>query len=101
MRVLFCLSFMTALLAGCAHMRPETSQVPEATPALPATQLRVMSYNIHHGIGMDRRVDLSRTIETIRAAKPDLVALQELDRKTNRANQVDQLQALAEGTGMQ
>jgi endonuclease/exonuclease/phosphatase family metal-dependent hydrolase len=38
--------------------------------------LRVMSYNIHHGEGMDGVPDLSRYAEIIAAQKPDYVDLQ-------------------------
>lgn len=58
--------------------------------------LRVLSYNIRIGIGMDRRVDLERTAEAIRGARPDLVALQEVDRLTDRSGGVDQARVLAE-----
>lgn len=62
--------------------------------------LRVLSYNIHHGAGMDGVIDLERIAGVIRSVKPDLVALQEIDRKTTRVEGVDQAQVLAELTGM-
>ena len=53
-------------------------------------RLRVMSYNIHHGEGMDGKVDLPRLAGVIRAESPDLVSLQEVDQKTERTGKVDQ-----------
>jgi hypothetical protein len=53
-------------------------------------RLRVLCYNIHHGRGTDDKVDLPRQAEVIRALKPDLVALQEVDYKTRRTGGVDQ-----------
>jgi endonuclease/exonuclease/phosphatase family metal-dependent hydrolase len=47
-------------------------------------RLRVMSYNIHHGEGVDGKVDLPRLAGVIRAEAPDIVALQEVDQKTDR-----------------
>ena len=44
-----------------------------------ALSLRVVTYNIHHGVGVDGKLDLNRIAEVIRAAKADLVALQEVD----------------------
>jgi endonuclease/exonuclease/phosphatase family metal-dependent hydrolase len=38
-----------------------------------------MTYNIHAGTGHDGRLDLERTAGTIEAARPDVVALQEVD----------------------
>lgn len=63
--------------------------------------LRVMSYNIHHGEGMDGQLDLERIASVIRSEQPDLVALQEVDRGTRRTEQIDQPARLAELTGMQ
>jgi endonuclease/exonuclease/phosphatase family metal-dependent hydrolase len=62
--------------------------------------LRVLSYNLHHGEGMDQKVDLPRIARVIRAADADLVALQEVDRQTKRTNDVDQTLELARLTGM-
>lgn len=62
--------------------------------------LRVLSYNIHHGEGVDGKFDLERIAKVIQSVNPDLVALQEVDRNTTRASDVDQAQELAELTGM-
>ena len=66
----------------------------------PARELRVLSYNIHHGRGTDGAIDLPRIARVIAATRPDLVALQEVDRGTGRANGVDQADALGELTGL-
>ena len=57
--------------------------------AVPTT-LRVMTYNIHHGEGMDGRFDLSRLADVMRSARPDLIALQEVDQGTERASGVNE-----------
>lgn len=66
--------------------------------------LKVMSYNIHIGNppgAPEGEVDLEGIAEVIRAAKPDLVALQEVDRYTDRSGKdLDQAKALGELTGM-
>ncbi len=64
------------------------------------TRLRVLSYNIHHGEGVDRKLDLPRIADVVKSVKPDLVALQEVDDGTQRTNKVDQPAALARLTGM-
>ncbi|WP_428304511.1 endonuclease/exonuclease/phosphatase family protein [Lacipirellula sp.] len=72
-----------------------------AQPALART-LRVLSYNIHHSEGRDGVYDLDRIASVILAAKPDLVALQELDQGNTRSGaNVFQLQELAQRTDMQ
>ena len=44
-----------------------------------ASIVRVMTWNIHGGIGPDRRFDLGRIVDTIAQHHPDVVALQEVD----------------------
>ncbi len=63
-------------------------------------RLRVMTYNIHHGRGTDKEVDLERIAEVIRKAEADVVALQEVDIKTSRSAGIDQLRELERLTGM-
>ncbi len=62
--------------------------------------VRVLSYNIHHGEGTDGKLDLPRLARVIRAADPDVVALQEVDDKTKRTKGVDQTAELARLTGL-
>jgi endonuclease/exonuclease/phosphatase family metal-dependent hydrolase len=65
-----------------------------------AKPVRVMSWNLHHGAGMDRRIDLSRIAAVIDKEKPDLVILQEVDDQTDRSAKVNQTAELAKLTGM-
>jgi len=46
--------------------------------ALPSSA-RILTWNIHKGIGADRRYDLGRIIDLTRRHEPDIVALQEVD----------------------
>ena len=64
------------------------------------TALRVMTYNIHHGEGLDERVDIERIARVITAAKADIVALQEVDRRMNRSHRIDFMETLSNLTGM-
>ncbi len=41
-------------------------------------QIKVMSYNIHYGLGMDDKVDLARIAKVISDQNPDIVGLQEI-----------------------
>lgn len=43
--------------------------------------IRVMSYNIQHGTGTDGVYDLQRIADVIRSVDPDIVSLQEVDKK--------------------
>jgi endonuclease/exonuclease/phosphatase family metal-dependent hydrolase len=40
---------------------------------------RILTWNIHRGVGADRRYDLARIIDLVRGHEPDIVALQEVD----------------------
>lgn len=64
------------------------------------SKLRVLCYNIHYGQGMDGEYNIQRLAEVIMAAKPDLVALQEVDVGVLRSGRVHQLQKLGELTGL-
>ena len=63
--------------------------------------LRVMTYNIHVGVGMDKKLDLQRIADVIKQEKPDLVGLQEVDRGVKRTEGRDEIVELAGLTGMQ
>lgn len=62
--------------------------------------IRVMSYNIRNGIGMDDLKDYQRTANVIMKIRPNFVALQEVDSVTGRSNKVDLLLELAKLTKM-
>lgn len=47
--------------------------------------MRLATWNIHMGIGRDGRRDLERTAQVIRDMAPDLVGLQEVDNRTDKA----------------
>jgi endonuclease/exonuclease/phosphatase family metal-dependent hydrolase len=63
--------------------------------------LRVMTYNIHVGVGMDKKLDLQRIADVIRKEHPDLVGLQEVDRGVKRTDGRDEISELAKMTEMQ
>ncbi|WP_169974359.1 endonuclease/exonuclease/phosphatase family protein [Tautonia rosea] len=64
-------------------------------------RLRILTYNINHGEGIDSRIDLNRITSVIQHAQPDLVALQEVDRGMARTGRLDQARLLASRLGME
>lgn len=62
--------------------------------------LRVMTYNIHVGVGMDKKLDLQRVADVINDQHPDLVGLQEVDRGVKRTEGKDEIVELAKLTSM-
>jgi endonuclease/exonuclease/phosphatase family metal-dependent hydrolase len=85
------------LLAACARPAPPG----EPTPAPAAETWRVVTYNIHHGEGLDRRVDLERIARVLRSLDADVIALQEVDSVVTRSGGEDQAKRLAELLGME
>ncbi len=63
--------------------------------------IRVMTYNMHVGIGMDQQLDLQRIADIIDKERPDLVGLQEVDRGVERTQRKDQIAELAGLTRME
>jgi endonuclease/exonuclease/phosphatase family metal-dependent hydrolase len=58
--------------------------------------MRLLSWNIHKGIGgRDRRYSLDRIIDCIEAENPDLICLQEVDRLVRRSRHDDQPRMLS------
>ena len=47
--------------------------------------MRLLTYNIHKGVGSDRRYRLERIIDVIQEQEPDLICLQEVDRNVQRS----------------
>ncbi len=62
--------------------------------------MRILTYNIHDGVGLDRSFRLDRIADLIRATGADLVGLQEVPRYIRRAKDVDTIRGLAETTGL-
>jgi len=59
-----------------------------------------MTYNIHVGVGMDKKLDLTRIAGVINQQHPDLVGLQEVDRGVERTQRIDEIAELAKLTKM-
>lgn len=75
-------------LAGCA--------APRATPPAP---LRVVTFNIHAGKDTGGADNLARLAAFVRAERPDVLLLQEVDVRTTRSGGVDQPTALVAAVG--
>ena len=88
---------LVALLAFTANAAGDDSA---AEPGDGQVRLRVLSYNIHHGEGVDRKLDLPRIANVIKSVSPDLVALQEVDQGAERTNKVNQPAELARLTNL-
>lgn len=83
-----------ATVTACNNKKSQPSETPQ-----PATEINLMTYNVHNCIGLDDQRDYHRIAEVIRQASPDVVALQELDSVTGRNEGVDALDSLRALTG--
>lgn len=101
------LMILGTLSTGTSGMTPPTPR-PFLLPApdsqaspVPAEFLRIVTYNVHHGEGMDEQLDLERIAAVIRDLEPDLVALQEVDARVERTDFIDQAATYGELAGME
>jgi endonuclease/exonuclease/phosphatase family metal-dependent hydrolase len=62
-------------------------------------QLRVLTYNIHRAIGVDRRFRPERIVEILHHHDADVVLLQEVDEGAPRSRELDLAKELAEASG--
>ena len=62
--------------------------------------MRLLTYNVHRCVGVDRRLDVERIVGVIAEHEPDIVCLQELDVGRARTGGVDQAGEIARGLSM-
>jgi endonuclease/exonuclease/phosphatase family metal-dependent hydrolase len=75
---------------------------PAPGPGQPPIPVRLVTFNTHHGVGVDGRHDLPRLAKVLAAADADVVCLQEVDRHYgDRSEDVDQALLLSRALDMQ
>ena len=62
---------------------------------------RIATFNIHHGGGMDGRVDIDRVAQVIASLDADAIVLQEVDKGVARSGTIDQPDVIAKATGLE
>lgn len=73
------------------------------TSVTEGTELRIMTYNIHHGEGTDGVLDLERIARIVLQSEAEVVCFQEVDRglsRTDRRDFVKEFEALLEMEGV-
>lgn len=79
------------------RLSPPVPLAPKSDPL----QVRVLTYNTHHGSDVHDRLDVEAIARTISSCRPDVVALQEVDRHWgDRSGGVDQPAWYADRLGM-
>jgi endonuclease/exonuclease/phosphatase family metal-dependent hydrolase len=106
-KIIILLGLFIVIFAGCSkndhageRERHNPADTMVAVPKPPGT-IRIMSYNIRHGEGMDGKVDLYRIADVIKSSGADIISLNEVDRNySSRSSYVDQIAWLAENLDM-
>jgi endonuclease/exonuclease/phosphatase family metal-dependent hydrolase len=94
-------AFVLLLLALFATVIAGTGTAAGVPGALPPRPLRVATFNIHHGVGLDDVLDLERIAATVESTGVEVVGLQEVDVHFGaRSDFVDQANWLADRLGM-
>ena len=57
--------------------------------------LKILTYNISHGLGLDKVIDVKRQAELIKSLTPDIACIQEIDVLSNRTLQIDEIAILS------
>lgn len=91
--LVFAFLILTSLIFGPSVSSPASHVSAKKT-------VRVMTYNIHVGVGIDKKLDLQRIADVILKERPDLVGLQEVDRGVKRTEGKDEIAELAKLTRM-
>lgn len=95
-------TYLLGLAALLAVLAAQPAGATAATDTATEVPVRVMTYNIHWGMGDDAVRDLQRVADQINAADPDVVGLQEVDvHWAARSDFVDQARWLADTLDMQ
>lgn len=71
-----------------------------SSPVHAQNRLRLMTYNIKHGAGLDDSINYTRTANVFIAYRPDIVAVQEVDSCTTRCHGAYVLGQLSKRTGL-
>jgi endonuclease/exonuclease/phosphatase family metal-dependent hydrolase len=88
---------LRALALGA--LDPGRSRLPlgrrRAEPPAGPPRLRLLTYNVHGCRGMDGRFSVERITRVLARERPDVVCLQELDRRRARSGRFDQVHEIA------
>jgi endonuclease/exonuclease/phosphatase family metal-dependent hydrolase len=75
---------------------------PAPGPDQPPIPVRLVTFNVHHGVGQDERFDLPRLARVLKGLDADVLCLQEVDRHFgDRSEGVDEALLLSRALDMQ
>ena len=75
---------------------------PAPGPDQPPIPVRLVTFNVHHGVGQDERFDLPRLAKVLQGLDADVLCMQEVDRHFGeRSEGVDEALLLSRALDMQ
>jgi endonuclease/exonuclease/phosphatase family metal-dependent hydrolase len=83
-----------------AHVKEERAWNQSVYLLPESQQIKVVSYNIQYGRGLDGKLDLQRTINALKKMDADIVSLQEVERYGARSGFQDQVHIIAKALDM-
>jgi len=80
---------LTVVLGSAAAPAPEPTPEPAPAPEEPiaATSLRVLHWNIHHGVGTDGKYDIDRLATWMAKFNPHVISMNEVEKYTSWGNE--------------
>ena len=97
-------AFLTAITAtpafGAADNPPTAILQHEEETHTESTELKILQWNIHAGVNIHGDFNLKRQAEVMKAAKPDIIVLNEVDKNCPRSNYINMPRVLGKSMGM-
>jgi endonuclease/exonuclease/phosphatase family metal-dependent hydrolase len=82
------------------HYKAEDVWIDNSFYLLEGQAIKIVTYNIQYGRGQDGKVNLQKTINTLRELDADIISLQEVERLSFRSGFEEQVQIMAKELGM-
>jgi len=92
-------SLLDAQARGRARIVSRAGIRPQSIGPADGLSVRVVTYNVHTCVGVDRRYDPGRIAAVLREIDADIACLQEVDARRGRGRHADQWAYLGEATG--
>ena len=64
------------------RLSAQPAPAPEPVPSVNGIRLRVLHWNLHHGVGTDGRYDINRIASWMARMAPDVITLNEVEKNT-------------------
>jgi endonuclease/exonuclease/phosphatase family metal-dependent hydrolase len=80
-------NYLSAAPLAVLPVATTAGPVPDPTPATTGAKLRVLQWNLHHGVGTDGKYDIDRIATWMARMAPDVIMLNEVEKFTYWGNE--------------